>query len=67
MTDNVATLQGFTQDIVIETPTECIVALVKPDTEFTGLYLAWDTDAREFVKIAGRRARWNMAYGSRYK
>jgi hypothetical protein len=30
------------------------------------LYRAWDTTAQEFVKIAGRYARWNMAYGERY-
>jgi hypothetical protein len=66
MTDNIAVLRGFTKDIIIETPTECIIALVKPETNFTRLYLAWDTDAQEFVKIDGIRARWNMAYGTRY-
>lgn len=67
MTDNVAVLLGYTQDIIIENPTECIIALVKPGTDFTGFYRAWDTDTQEFVKIAGRYARWNMAYGERYK
>jgi hypothetical protein len=67
VTDHIAVLQGFTRDMIIETPTECIIALVRPDTNFTGLYRAWDTDMQEFVKISGRCARWNMAYGDRYK
>jgi hypothetical protein len=66
MTDNVAVLEGFTREILIETPERVIFALVRPDTKFTGLYRAWDTDAQEFVKIKGRCARWNMAYGEDY-
>ena len=66
MTDNVAILEGFTKDIIIETADECITALVKPETVFTGLYRAWDTTAQEFIKINGACARWNVAYGARY-
>jgi hypothetical protein len=66
MTDNVATLDGFTKEILIETKDQVIFAMIKPDTKFTGKYLAWDTDAQDYVKIEGRCARWNMAYGEVY-
>ncbi len=66
MTDNVAVMDGYTREIIIETDDACIFALVKPSTKFVGLYQAWDTDAQEFVKIEGIRACWNMAYGRRY-
>lgn len=62
MTDNVAMLDGYTKEILIETKDRVIFALVRPDTDFTGLYRAWDTDAQDYVELDGRGARWNMAY-----
>lgn len=67
MTDNVATLEGFTKEIMIETKDRVIFALVRPDTKFTGLYRAWDTDEQQFVKVDGLKAAWNMAFGEVYK
>ena len=66
MTDNVATRDGCIKDILIETKDRVIFALVRPGTNFCGLYRAWDTDTQEYVKIEGRCARWNMAYGETY-
>ena len=66
MSDNVAVLDGFTKEILIETKDRVIFALVRPDTKFAGMYHAWDTDNQEYVKIEGRCARWNMAYGEIY-
>ena len=66
MTDNVAVLEGFTREIMIETRDRVIFALVRPDTNFAGCYRAWDTDAQEFVELHGRCARWNMAYAEPY-
>lgn len=63
MTDNVAMLDGFTREILIETKDRVIFALVRPDTRFAGTYRAWDTDNQEYVTIHGSRAAWNMAYG----
>lgn len=62
MTDNVAILDGFTREIMIETKERVIFALVKPDTQFTETYRAWDTDNQEYVILIGRCTRWNMAY-----
>ena len=66
MTDNVAVLDGFTKEILIETKDRVLFALVRPDTKFAGNYRAWDTDNQEHVKIEGRCTRWNMAYGETY-
>jgi hypothetical protein len=40
MTDNVATLQGFTKEILIVTKDRVIFAIVRPETKFTGTYRA---------------------------
>ena len=63
MSDNVAVLQGFTQEIIIDTPTTNICALVKPNTVFTRWYRAWNMDTQEFITVDGIKAGWNMAYG----
>jgi hypothetical protein len=63
MTDNVAVLDGFTKEITIETKDRLIFALVRPGTKFAGTYRAWDMDNQEYVTIAGRGARWNVAFG----
>ena len=63
MTDNVAVLDGFTKEILIETKDRVIFALIRPNTRFTSIFRAWDMDEQEFITIDGKRARWNMAYG----
>lgn len=67
MADNIAALDGFTKEIMIDVKDRVIFALVRPDTRFVGKYVAWDTDEQEYVKIEGICARWNTAYGWVYK
>lgn len=53
MTDNVATLEGFTKAVTLDSDQCTIFALVRPDTDFDGLFKAWDTDEQEFIRVSG--------------
>jgi len=54
MADNIAVLDGFTED-AIATSTHGIdlYLLVKPGTDFSDTFKAWDTDAQEWIKVSG--------------
>lgn len=53
MTDNVATLQGYTKHVLAFSDQFDLDLLVKPDTDFDDAFKAWDTDAQEFIRVNG--------------
>ncbi len=53
MTDNIAVMEGFTQEVVAEVGGYVLHLLVKPNTFFDDAFKAWDMDAQEFVRING--------------
>jgi hypothetical protein len=65
MSDNIAILEGFTTEIMCETEDGVLFLLVKPNTNFAGIYRAWDTDSQKFITLGGKCARWNMCYAER--
>ena len=53
MTDNIAILQGYTQEMVADSDACTLFLLVKPNTDFDGAFKAWDTDNQEFIRVNG--------------
>lgn len=53
MTDNVAVLQGFTQEVVAESDQHTLFLLVRPGTDYDSTFRAWDTDEQEFIQVNG--------------
>ncbi len=53
MTDNIAVLQGFTKEVVIENESLTLFLLVRPETDLGGQFKAWDTDNQEFIRVNG--------------
>lgn len=53
MADNVATLAGFTREVLASSDQMDLYLLVKPGTDFDGCFKAWDTDAQEFIRVNG--------------
>jgi hypothetical protein len=53
MTDNIAVLQGFTQEVVADSDSYTLYLLVRPDTDFDSTFEAWDTDSQEYLRING--------------
>lgn len=53
MADNVAVLQGFTQEVVAESDAYTLFLLVRLGTEYDSTFKAWDTDAQEFIRVNG--------------
>tara|TARA_R110000824_G_scaffold66435_1_gene172435 strand:+ start:809 stop:1000 length:192 start_codon:yes stop_codon:yes gene_type:complete len=53
MTDNVATLDGYTEEVYMEGGGYDLFLLVKPRTDLDGEFKAWDTDCQEFIKVSG--------------
>lgn len=53
MTDNVAVLEGYTQEIEIEIGGITLNLLIKPETDIDGRFRAWDMDCQEFLNING--------------
>jgi len=53
MTDNVAILQGYTEEVYAESLEHGLNLLIKPDTDLDDCFKAWDTDGQEFVRING--------------
>lgn len=53
MTDNIAILDGFT-DAVVAISNHCeLYLLVKPETDLTDTFTAWDTVEQEYIKVNG--------------
>ena len=53
MTDNIAILDGFTEEWVAECPDTSLFILVKPGTDLDGRFKAWDMDMQEYLWING--------------
>lgn len=53
MTDNVAVMEGYTKDVVLENYSAELYLLVKPDTDLGERFRAWDTDNQEWIIVNG--------------
>lgn len=53
MTDSIATLHGFTREVVADCDQYTLFLLVKPETEFDDRFKAWDMDGQEFIMVNG--------------
>lgn len=53
MTDNIATLAGFTKEIQASGSGHDLFLLVKPDTDYDSRFKAWDMDQQEWVGVNG--------------
>jgi hypothetical protein len=53
MTDNVAVLQQFTEEVIASGGGYELYLLVKPDTDFDSTFRAWDMDEQEFIQVNG--------------
>ena len=54
MSDNVATLEGYTKEITARNAHGCeFFLLVKPETHLDESFRAWDTDEQEFCQLDG--------------
>ena len=53
MTENAATIQGFTRKVVADCDQYTLFLLVKPETEFDDRFKAWDMDEQEFIIVNG--------------
>ena len=59
MTDNVATLEGYTAPVAASCHDHDhdhdLYLLVRPGTDFDSTFRAWDCDAQEFIRVDGWR------------
>lgn len=53
MTDNIATLSGYTKEIHGYSDQCELFLLVKPDTDLDDSFKAWDMDEQEFIRVHG--------------
>ena len=53
MTDNVAVLDGFTEEVQLESDRSVLFVLVKPGTDVGDRFKAWDTDEQEYITVNG--------------
>lgn len=53
MSDNVATLAGYTREVYAICDQHEGLFLIRPDTDLDGRFRAWDMDNQEFVAING--------------
>ena len=53
MSDNTATFNGYTREVVASNAALDLFLLVQPDTDFDDTFRAWDTDAQEFIRVNG--------------
>lgn len=53
MTDNIAVLDGYTEEVYGEYNGMELHFLVKPDTDLSQRFRAWDMDAQEYVNVNG--------------
>lgn len=53
MTDNVAVLQGYTEEITGEYNGTQLDLLIKPDTDVDSRFKAWDMHGQEFIYVNG--------------
>ena len=54
MTDNIAVLKGYTQEIFAESDAgDQLYLLVQPNTDYDETFEAWDTENQEFIRVNG--------------
>lgn len=53
MTDNAATLAGFTKELFAYADGVNLHILIKPDTDLDSRFVAWCTDEQEYIAING--------------
>ena len=54
MSDNIAALDGYTQEAhAFAGEGLKLYLLVKPNTDFDGHFRAWDMEAHEFITVTG--------------
>ena len=54
MSDNIATLDGYTQEVHAFAGEGLeLYLLVRPGTDFDTYFQAWDMDAQEFILVSG--------------
>jgi hypothetical protein len=53
MTDNVAMLDGYTEELCMDCDEHQLYLLIKPGTDLDGEFKAWDTDCQEFINVNG--------------
>lgn len=55
MTDNIAVLDGFTQELHVVSYGKELFLLIKPGTDLTDDFRAWDMDQQEYVTVPSFR------------
>ena len=53
MTDNVAVLEGYTEEVCLACDIADLCLLVKPGTNLESEFKAWDMDEQEFIVVNG--------------
>jgi hypothetical protein len=53
MTDNIATLRGFTRYVLAGSDQASLHLLIRPDTDLDSTFRAWDTDGQTWIKVNG--------------
>jgi hypothetical protein len=53
MTDNIATLRGFTRHVLATSDGCDLFLLIKPDTDLDSTFRAWDTNEQTWIKVNG--------------
>jgi hypothetical protein len=53
MSDNIAVLDGYTEEYFAASHEHEMPILVKPGTDFDSTFKAWDMDNQEYVTING--------------
>ena len=53
MTDRIATVEGYIQEAIADRGDHTLYLLVKPNTLLDGVFVAWDTDNQEFIRVNG--------------
>lgn len=63
MTDNVAVLDGFTEEYFAYAGDIELYLLVKPETDFDSAFKAWDSDMQEYIRVNGWLFRFEKVGG----
>ena len=53
MSDNIAVLDGYTQELLANRLGKETHILVKPDTNFRELFKAWNCDEQKYIYLEG--------------
>jgi hypothetical protein len=51
--DNLAVMQGFTEEVTLTGSEHDLYLLIKPCTDLDSRFKAWDTDCQEFIYVNG--------------